>query len=204
MKKVKIGENSPKKLSFDKSFDEKENEILTPIVSEVIQVSSQPRKYVPNDAFDITSAQLENLVSLYTDEHNKQLLFQNLELLGGTKGILSKLRTSSEKGIESPRFRKEEFGINKIFEEPPAPFIKFLKESLSELMIIILLSAAIIQIIIGLSIGNILEDFDFTFNPSNSIILISFIASSAIGLIFGIFPAYRAAKLNPIEALRTE
>ena len=154
MKKVKIGENSPKKLSFDKSFDEKENEILTPIVSEVIQVSSQPKKYVPNDAFDITSAQLENLVSLYTDEHNKQLLFQNLELLGGTKGILSKLRTSSEKGIESPRFRKEEFGINKIFEEPPAPFIKFLKESLSELMIIILLSAAIIQIIIGLSIGN--------------------------------------------------
>ena len=154
MKKVKIGENSPKKLSFDKSFDEKENEILTPIVSDVIQVSSQPKKYVPNDAFDITSAQLENLVSLYTDEHNKQLLFQNLELLGGTKGILSKLRTSSEKGIESPRFRKEEFGINKIFEEPPAPFIKFLKESLSELMIIILLSAAIIQIIIGLSIGN--------------------------------------------------
>ena len=154
MKKVKIGENSPKKLSFDKSFDEKENEILTPIVSDVVQVSSQPRKYVPNDAFDITSAQLENLVSLYTDEHNKQLLFQNLELLGGTKGILSKLRTSSEKGIESPRFRKEEFGINKIFEEPPAPFIKFLKESLSELMIIILLSAAIIQIIIGLSIGN--------------------------------------------------
>ena len=154
MKKVKIGENSPKKLSFDKSFDEKENEILTPIVSDVVQVSSQPRKYVPNDAFDITSAQLENLVSLYTDEHNKQLLFQNLELLGGTKGILSKLRTSAEKGIESPRFRKEEFGINKIFEEPPAPFIKFLKESLSELMIIILLSAAIIQIIIGLSIGN--------------------------------------------------
>ena len=56
MKKVKIGENSPKKLSFDKSFDEKENEILTPIVSEVIQVSSQPKKYVPNDAFDITSS----------------------------------------------------------------------------------------------------------------------------------------------------
>ena len=35
MKKVKIGENSPKS-SLDKSFDEKENEILTPIISEVI------------------------------------------------------------------------------------------------------------------------------------------------------------------------
>ena len=67
---------------------------------------------------------------------------------------MTKLKTSIEEGIDSPRFRKEEFGINKIFEEPPAPFIKFLKESLSELMIIILLAAAIIQIIIGLSIGN--------------------------------------------------
>ena len=153
MKQVKIGEKI-RKSSLDKSYDEKENEILTPIISESITVSTHPKKYVPKDAFDINSIQLENLVSFYTDENNKQLLFENLELLGGTEGILSKLKTSAENGIESPRFRKEEFGINKIFEEPPAPFIKFLKESLSELMIIILLSAAIIQIIIGLSIGN--------------------------------------------------
>ena len=77
-----------------------------------------------------------------------------MEELGCTQGILDKLKTSIESGIDSPHLRKEEFGINKIFEEPPAPFIKFLKESLSELMIIILLTAAIIQIIIGLSIGN--------------------------------------------------
>ena len=153
MKKVKIGENTHK-TSFDKTFDEKENEILTPIISESIPVSFQPKKLISKDAFEINSIQLENLVSFYTDEDNKNLLFENLELLGGTEGILSKLKTSSENGIEYPNFRKEEFGINKIFEEPPAPFIKFLKESLSELMIIILLTAAIIQIIIGLSIGN--------------------------------------------------
>ncbi len=153
MKKVKIGENT-RKPSFDKTFDEKENEILTPIISETILVSSQPKKSSPLGTFEITSVQLENLVSLYTDENNKKLLFENLEELGGTKSIMTKLKTSIEEGIDSPRFRKEEFGINKIFEEPPAPFIKFLKESLSELMIIILLAAAIIQIIIGLSIGN--------------------------------------------------
>ena len=153
MKKVKIGENT-RKPSFDKTFDEKENEILTPIISETILVSSQPKKSSPLGTFEITSVQLENLVSLYTDENNKKLLFENLEQLGGTKSIMTKLKTSIEEGIDSPRFRKEEFGINKIFEEPPAPFIKFLKESLSELMIIILLAAAIIQIIIGLSIGN--------------------------------------------------
>ena len=153
MKKVKIGENTHKS-SFDKAFDEKENEILTPIISEIIPVVSQPKKIISSGAYDISSIQLENIVSFYTDENNKNLLFQNLEELGGTKGILDKLKTSIEHGIESLHLRKEEFGINKIFEEPPAPFIKFLKESLSELMIIILLTAAIIQIIIGVSIGN--------------------------------------------------
>ena len=152
MKKVKIGENHHK-TSFDKSFDEKENEILTPIISESIPVSI-PKKLLTQDNYEISSIQLENLVSLYTDESNKKLLFEKLEELGGTKGIMSKLKTSLDNGIDSPSFRREEFGINKIFEEPPAPFIKFLKESLSELMIIILLTAAIIQIIIGLSIGN--------------------------------------------------
>ena len=45
MKKVKIGEN-PHKTSFAKSFDEKENEILTPIISEVIPVVPQPKKII--------------------------------------------------------------------------------------------------------------------------------------------------------------
>ena len=67
---------------------------------------------------------------------------------------MEKLKTSFEHGIENTDLRQEEFGINKIFEEPPKPFLKFLKESLSELMIIILLSAAVIQIIIGLTITN--------------------------------------------------
>ena len=67
---------------------------------------------------------------------------------------MEKLKTSLENGIQNSDLREEEFGLNKIFEEPPTPFLKFLKESLSELMIIILLSAAVIQIIIGLTISN--------------------------------------------------
>lgn len=63
--------------------------------------------------------------------------------------------------------------------------------------------------LIGLIIGEILSFFVNTFSPLPAYVplwamLVSIGVSASVGIIFGMWPAWKAAKLDPIEALRYE
>jgi putative ABC transport system permease protein len=77
---------------------------------------------------------------------------------------------------------------------------QFLVES-----IVLALFGGMIGIALGLAIaaaGSALMDVPFSADPA--VVALAFAVSALIGVIFGYFPARRAARLDPIEALRRE
>ena len=63
----------------------------------------------------------------------------------------------------------------------------------------------VIGVILGISFGvgiSIIFDLPLVFNTS--IVIIAFLFSTLVGVVFGYFPARKAAQLNPIDALRYE
>ena len=76
--------------------------------------------------------------------------------------------------------------------------------------IVLTLLGAIIGIIIGVGISAIIAfiatylGYEWSFVITTSSVLISCFISIIIGIIFGVNPAYKASKLNSIEALRYE
>ena len=67
--------------SHKSSFDKSEIENLNKNQADILKISPKP-KMISSGTYEISSVQLEDLVSLYIDENNKNLLYENFELLG--------------------------------------------------------------------------------------------------------------------------
>ena len=114
-----------------------------------------------------------------------------ISLLVGGIGIMNIMLVSVTE-------RTREIGIRKSLGATPWDIMsQFVVESITTSVV-----GGLIGILFGIAVAYSLTIFEYTIVVSFTAILISFSVSAIIGVTFGYFPAKKAAKLNPIDALR--
>ena len=122
-----------------------------------------------------------------------------ISLLVGGIGIMNIMLVSVTE-------RTKEIGLRKaVGAKKKDILIQFLIES----SLLSLLGGAfgiVVGWLLSVIVGKIAEGSDFLLNPAITLnaVLLATLFSAAVGLFFGIYPANRAAQLEPIEALRSE
>lgn len=150
------------------------------ITTDYFSVSSQ-------DSMLDTMASVNNTLSLLLGG------IASISLIVGGIGVMNVMLVSVTE-------RTKEIGIRKALGAKRRDIlVQFLIEALA-----LCICGGIIGIIFGLGIGTLLGNMGYTFSSSTSIVILAFLSSSIIGVVFGIFPANKASKLNPIEALHAE
>jgi len=134
-------------------------------------------------------SQITNILTVFLS------LIAGISLLVGGIGIMNIM-------LVSVRERTREIGLRKAVGAKRANILwQFLIEAMV-LAIIGGLLGLILGVVGSLIIASFSADLQPTVAWDSVVMAIGF--SAAVGLFFGIFPAYRAARLNPIDALRYE
>ena len=156
------------------------------------------RFYKRNDNFGVASVSLDSIIDQYTSMMGTIQIaiavIAAISLLVGGIGVMNIMLVSVTE-------RTREIGTRKALgAKNSAIRMQFIVES-----VIICLIGGLIGIVVGMSLGYAgAALLKFPARPSLQAILIAVGFSMAIGVFFGYYPANKAAKLDPIEALRYE
>jgi putative ABC transport system permease protein len=169
-------------------------------IEQITAILRQRHKITGDDDFTISSQQ-ETIDTLKASTQVWVLFLgaiSGISLLVGGIGIMNIMLVSVTE-------RTREIGIRKsVGAKRRDILLQFLVEaallSLTGGAIGVLIGWGVSRLVSGISLGGTA----ITTVMSADILILAVSVSAAIGIVFGMYPAYRAARLNPIEALRYE
>lgn len=178
-------------------------ENISQTLEEVKQTLREQHGIVNSDNDDFSVRSFSDAISLVATVTNSIRYFlaamAALSLLVGGVGIMNIMLVSVTE-------RTKEIGLRKAIGANNWQILRqFLFESIS-----LTLVGGLVGILLGIGFSYLIYiiaitlDYEWAFVISWSAILMAVSVSILIGLIFGIYPAKRASKLSPIEALRYE
>jgi putative ABC transport system permease protein len=177
-------------------------EALADFEYEVIGEMRNVRRLSPAEKDDFSINKMDTLVAMFNNVMGVVLLIgmiiTGISLFVGGVGVMNIMFVSVTE-------RTREIGIRKAIGATRGNvLVQFLTEAtiLSVLggLIGIALGAGIARLISGLNLGS--SPLHPMVAPDS--VLLATLFALAVGLFFGIYPAYRASSLNPIDALRYE
>jgi putative ABC transport system permease protein len=165
-------------------------EVATKIVHLLEQTHRSEGKYAAEEGFKELDM-LNNVLNIFTMVIGS---IAGISLIVGGIGVMNIMLVSVTE-------RTREIGIRKALGAKNKDImLQFLTESL-----ILCLIGGIIGMTTGVLLGYLAgKAINVPLGVSPLVILIAFGFSSAVGIFFGLYPANKAAKLDPIEALRYE
>ena len=175
------------------------DEISTTEVQEEIKLLFRERRHIKiGDKDDFYIRDMKDIIDTLSSTTEMLTLLLGavaaISLLVGGIGIMNIMLVSVTE-------RTREIGIRlAIGALEREVLLQFLVES-----IVLSMLGGIIGIVLGISITVVMTQvFDIPFIFNQGIIFIAFLFSAVVGIGFGYFPARKAAKMNPIDALRHE
>ena len=154
------------------------------------------------EADDFTVFNQQEILETFEETNQTLVIFlgtvAGISLLVGGIGIMNIMLVSVTE-------RTREIGIRQAMGAKRRDIVaQFVTEA-----VFLTFGGGVIGVIIGISLATVIDDrtligTEWATRVTTDIPVIALIVSIAVGLFFGIYPAVRAARLNPIEALRYE
>jgi putative ABC transport system permease protein len=182
---------------FDIAVKAPSQESMQNFKYEIIGEMRKIRKLKPTEKDDFSINSMDTLLNAYNNVMGVVVLIglviTSISLFVGGIGVMNIMFISVTE-------RTREIGVRKaIGAKRKVILIQFLLESL-----VICLTGGFMGLIVSFGVASLINKFLLPAAVSLPIVIVALLVSIFVGVLSGIIPAFRASRLNPIEALRYE